>query len=147
MNLETAFAHMQNLVRIRREKALPRHRRYRTADFDYRAAKESVHFEQNMGRMPRHLMIIDLDSITDVKMSRIGMMIHWEKQATVACYAMIRILRSDMIRLKEIKRICSYVLELVGTYGQDRMAIEARRNIISATAEQQSIMFELKFIR
>jgi len=60
---------------------------------------------------------------------------------------MIGILRSEMIQLNEIKKICSYVLELDETSGQDEMAIEARKNVVLATARQRNIMFEFKFLR
>ncbi|KAH0284425.1 hypothetical protein M436DRAFT_61774 [Aureobasidium namibiae CBS 147.97] len=127
MDFETAFAHMQSLVRIWREDTVPRTRRYNKATSGYRDAETNVYFEQNMNRMPRNLRIIDLDSVTDIEMSRIGMMIHWEKQATVACYTAIGILRSEMIQLNEIKKLCSYDLELDETSRQ----VEARRIVVS----------------
>jgi len=147
MDLETASAHMRSLVRIWREDDLSRSRRYHHANDNYRGAKLNADIERYMAGMSRHSMVIDLDSVTDLEMSRIEMMIYYAKRTTAACYSMIGILRSEMIQLNEIKKICSYVLELDETSGQDEMAIEARKNVILATARQRNIMFEFKFLR
>ena len=147
MDLETASAHMRSLVRIWREDDLSRSRRYHHANDNYRGAKLNADIERYMAGMSRHSMVIDLDSVTDLEMSCIEMMIYYAKRTTAACYSMIGILRSEMIQLNEIKKICSYVLELDETSGQDEMAIEARKNVILATARQRNIMFEFKFLR
>ena len=146
MGLEAAFAHMRSLVRIWREDDLSRHYRYNNATSDFRVAKTNVYFEQNMNHMPRDLEIVDLDSVSDIEISRIGMMIQWEKQATIACYIAVGILRSEMVQLNEIKKISSHVLELDGTSGKDENAIEARKIVLWATAELQHLIFELKFL-
>ena len=147
MDLETASAHMRSLVRIWREDDLSRSRRYHHANDNYQGAKFNADVERYMAGMSRHSMVIDLDSVTDLEMSRIEMMIYYAKRTTAACYSMIGILRSEMIQLNEIKKICSYVLELDETSGQDEMAIEARKNVVLATARQRNIMFEFKFLR
>jgi len=113
MDLETASAHMRSLVRIWREDDLSRSRRYHHANDNYRGAKLNADIERYMAGMSRHSMVIDLDSVTDLEMSRIEMMIYYAKRTTAACYSMIGILRSEMIQLNEIKKICSYVLSLM----------------------------------
>lgn len=147
MDLETLSAHLRGLVHNFRKGRIARNCQIITTCYEYRVAKSDARGHRMQGFM-QDSRLIDLDSTSDWRLSRIGESLDSEQKAMDACYKAIAFIRSELKALDKIKQTCSQVLELVdGALEDDAMKAETLEAATKADAESKRLLHQLKQFR